>query len=110
MDAHEIWSAAQLAPGEGIEDGVARIEALIQADALAAQRFNVLCAALQHAYDGETVEAESLSVYCHMQSGWKSERTVQAELHWTDVRDEPLALGPAIDAAASVISRLPSDG
>lgn len=28
-DPHEIWSAAQLAPGEGIEDGVARIEALL---------------------------------------------------------------------------------
>lgn len=27
--AHELWSAAQLAPGEGIEDGVARIEALL---------------------------------------------------------------------------------
>lgn len=29
MDAHEIWAAAQLAPGEGIEDGVARIEKLM---------------------------------------------------------------------------------
>lgn len=28
-DAHELWAAAQLAPGEGIEDGVARIEALL---------------------------------------------------------------------------------
>lgn len=28
-DAHEIWAAAQLAPGEGIEDGVARIDALL---------------------------------------------------------------------------------
>lgn len=28
-DAHEIWAAAQLAPGEWIEDGVARIEALL---------------------------------------------------------------------------------
>jgi hypothetical protein len=27
-DAHELWAAAQLVPGEGIEDGVARIEAL----------------------------------------------------------------------------------
>lgn len=29
MDAHEIWAAAQLAPGEGIEDGVRRISALL---------------------------------------------------------------------------------
>ena len=28
--SHEIWAAAQLAPGEGIVDGVARIEALLQ--------------------------------------------------------------------------------
>lgn len=27
--AHEIWAAAQLAPGEGIVDGVARVEALL---------------------------------------------------------------------------------
>lgn len=36
--AHEIWAVAQLAPGEGIEDGVARIAALLPvapADALA---------------------------------------------------------------------------
>lgn len=28
--AHEIWAAAQLAPGEGIVDGVARIAALLR--------------------------------------------------------------------------------
>ena len=28
--AHEIWSSAQLSPGEGIEDAVARISALLQ--------------------------------------------------------------------------------
>lgn len=28
--SHEIWAAAQLAPGEAIVDGVARIEALLQ--------------------------------------------------------------------------------
>lgn len=30
-DAHELWAAAQLVPGEGIEDGVDRIEALLSA-------------------------------------------------------------------------------
>jgi len=30
-DAHEIWAAAQIAPGEGIADGVARVEALLGA-------------------------------------------------------------------------------
>ena len=29
VDAHELWAAAQLVPGEGIADGVARIEALL---------------------------------------------------------------------------------
>jgi len=28
-DAHEIWATAQLMPGEGIEDGVKRIEELL---------------------------------------------------------------------------------
>lgn len=31
LDAHELWAMAQLAPGEGIEDGVRRIEAAIAA-------------------------------------------------------------------------------
>jgi len=30
-DAHEIWAAAQLVPGEGIADGAARVEALLDA-------------------------------------------------------------------------------
>ena len=30
-DPHELWAAAQLAPGECIEDGVARIRALLDA-------------------------------------------------------------------------------
>lgn len=29
VDAHELWAAAQLAPGEGIEDGVSRIENIL---------------------------------------------------------------------------------
>jgi len=28
-DAHELWAVAQLLPGEGIEDGVKRIEELL---------------------------------------------------------------------------------
>lgn len=31
--AHEIWAAAQLAPGEGIEDGVGRVEKILGAQA-----------------------------------------------------------------------------
>ena len=29
IDPHTLWAAAQLLPGEGIEDGVARIAALL---------------------------------------------------------------------------------
>ena len=29
VDAHELWAAAQLVPGEGIEDGVSRIEDIL---------------------------------------------------------------------------------
>ena len=28
--AHEIWAASQLMPGEGIEDGVMRIEIILE--------------------------------------------------------------------------------
>jgi len=28
-EAHEVWAAAQLAPGEGIEDGVARVQTIL---------------------------------------------------------------------------------
>ena len=31
VDAHELWAAAQLFPGEGIEDGVDRITTLLAA-------------------------------------------------------------------------------
>lgn len=40
--AEEIWAAAQLAPGEGIEDGVKRIARLIKKDAKDAARYRWL--------------------------------------------------------------------
>lgn len=40
--AEEIWAAAQLAPGEGIEDGVKRIARLIKRDAKDAARYRWL--------------------------------------------------------------------
>lgn len=63
-----------------------------------AQRFRTLSLLLQKAYDGDTFESEPLDVYCRMQSGWRDERQVQAELRWKDVRDESLDLGAALDA------------
>jgi len=35
--AHEIWATAQLLPGEGIEDGVNRLESLLQDSAIGRQ-------------------------------------------------------------------------
>ncbi len=40
--AEEIWAAAQLAPGEGIQDGVARIARLLKKDAKDAARYRWL--------------------------------------------------------------------
>lgn len=64
-----------------------------------AERWRKFTALLQSVYDGETFESELLDVYCSMMSGYKSQRTMQAELRWTDRRDEPLDLGRALDAA-----------
>lgn len=66
-------------------------------DARDARRFRTLCVLLQKAYDGEATDSAELSVLCSMKSGWKSERTVGAELIWRDARDEPLDLGAALD-------------
>ena len=37
-DPHELWAAAQLMPGEGIEDGVKRIEELLGSNVEMAER------------------------------------------------------------------------
>lgn len=100
MNAHEIWAAAQLSPGEGIEDGAARIQALIEADHRDALRFRKLNALLQKAYDGNPLDLNGLSVSCSMLSGWRDTRQVRAELIWQDTRDEPLGLDEVLDATS----------
>lgn len=67
-------------------------------DELDAKRFRKLCALLNAAYDGNEVEHPTLTAYCTMQSGWRDERTVYAQLYWKDARDEPLNLAAALDA------------
>lgn len=67
-------------------------------DALDAKRFRKLCALLDAAYDGHEAEHPTLTAYCSMQSGWRDERTVYAQLYWKDARDEPLDLAAALDA------------
>ena len=65
-----------------------------------AERYRKLIALLQEAYDGNVIELEnSFIVDCSMVSGYKTERRVQAVLGWADIRDEPLNLDAAIDAA-----------
>lgn len=99
IDAHEVWAAAQNPTGEPIEAVVDRIESLLAADQRDAERWRKFTSILQSVYDGETFESPMLDVYCRMQSGWKKQRTMQAELRWYDKRDEPLDLGSAVDAA-----------
>lgn len=84
-----------------VEDGALVLRKPVQAepsqDQLDAQRFRKLCSLMQRAYDGEPVELDGLSVYCVMKSGWKSERTVEAQLLWRDEKDEPLNLASVLD-------------
>ena len=45
-DPHTLWAVAQLVPGEGIEDGVARIAALLgESDCRACEHYPV-CASM----------------------------------------------------------------
>ncbi|GEM_PF-5842614 len=53
--AEEVWAAAQLAPGEGIEDGVKRIDRLIKKDAEDAARWRRLVNASELAFPLATV-------------------------------------------------------
>lgn len=64
-----------------------------------AERYRWLLAQLQQAYDGGAAEAGEMSISCHMLFGRGSYRRVEANLHWSDQRDEPLDLSAAIDAA-----------
>jgi hypothetical protein len=79
-----------------VEDHVALLaeHAALRRDA---ERFRWLAAALQDAYDGCPADLQKMSVCCHMQFGRGSFRLVEATISWSDVRDQPLALGDAID-------------
>lgn len=65
-----------------------------------AARYRWLVERLQAAYDGDTNDDfDVLTVFCRMQWGHRDQRRVEAYITWTDVRDEPLDIGAAIDAA-----------
>ena len=93
LDSEE--HAVESAIPQVAEDAVEVIRSLA-ADAL---RFRKLMALLQAAYDGnaDPVESGDLTVYCSMQSGWRNERTVKAEITWRDERDADLDLASVLD-------------
>lgn len=69
-----------------------------------AARWRKLESLLQRAYDGTPLIIESrdekpavLQIECVMNSGYRDRRAVCAQLWWRDTRDEPIALGEAID-------------
>lgn len=84
--AHEIWASAQLAPGEGIADGVARVEALLR-EALAALKAEneMLREALKDAdsemdWLDEDMDTCDHSVGVCMCSYWSMRRKMKAAL------------------------------
>lgn len=93
LDSEE--HAVEAAIPQVAEDAVEVIRSLA-ADAM---RFRKLMALLQSAYDGnaDPVESGDLTVYCSMLSGWRSERTVKAEITWRDERDAERDLASVLD-------------
>jgi len=75
-----------------------------QNDAQDAMRYRWLVAKLQEAYCGNDLEIADLSISCHMEYGCRNARRVQGVIRWLDVRDEPLNLDAAIDAAMTTLS------
>ena len=93
----DIWQTYMNAGREQLERFAELVAAEYKRDA---ERYRKLIALLQEAYDGNAIELEnSFIVDCSMVSGYKTERRVQAVLGWADIRDEPLNLDAAIDAA-----------
>ena len=78
------------------------LKALQSQDRDDAERYRFLLAKLQQAYDGEYFESECFSVYFHMSSHFKGDRTIQAEIAWRDKADEPIGLSGAIDHARRI--------
>lgn len=67
-----------------------------------AARYRWMLEKFQAAYDANDIEINDMVVGCQMLYGCRNERRVQGILHWLDVRDEPLNLSAAIDAAMKV--------
>jgi len=91
--SHEIWAAAQLAPGEGIVDGVARVEALLREVLAALKAENeMLREALKDAdsemdWLDEDMDTCDHSVGVCMCSYWSVRRKMKAALAREDKHD-----------------------
>ena len=67
-------------------------------------RYRWLLEMLQAAYDGDTNnDFDAVTVFCSMQYGRHDHRRVEAYITWADMRDEPLNLSAAIDAAMETL-------
>lgn len=85
--SHEIWAAAQLAPGEGIVDGVARVDALLR-EALAALKAenDMLRESLKDADNELDWLDEDIGIGCDHSAGvctcdyWNMRRKMKAAL------------------------------
>lgn len=80
-----------------LNDTVDRYSRMLNEDRRDAERFRKLAVILQQSYNGQPFETDAVTVYCSMQSGWRDERTVQADIRWKDKRDEDLNFGAALD-------------
>ncbi|MDN8038529.1 hypothetical protein [Burkholderia vietnamiensis] len=90
--AHEVWSAAQRAPGEGIEDAVQRVAAILsRSPAMAAE-----------AVDWRELSRRLYVELFHCDQQMRSTRDEEGEPHWTQsavVRDVLADAKAALDGA-----------
>jgi len=78
------------------------LEALQSQDREDAERYRYLVTKLQQAYDGDYIEIGPMSLYCHMQSQFKGDRVIRAEITWGDETGESIGLSEAIDHARHI--------
>lgn len=67
-----------------------------------AERYRYLITKLQQVYDGDYFEIDPMSLYCHMQSQFKGDRVIGAEITWGSETGESIGLSEAIDQARRI--------
>lgn len=84
---------------EAYQAGRAALPSQYQEDA---ERYRYLITKLQQSYDGDYIEIDPMSLYCHMQSQFKGDRVIRAEITWGSETGEPIGLSEAIDHARRI--------